>query len=41
MWSNFEVKLFFYIKQTGYGHLGSVLEIQKYWSEYLIILDIR
>ena len=23
------------------GHLGSILEIQKFWHEYLIILDIR
>ena len=37
----FKWKLFFYIKQTGWGHLGSFLEVQEIWPQCLIILNIR
>ena len=39
--SNFKVKAIFLHQTDRMGHLGSILEIQKFWHEYLIILDIR
>ena len=34
--SNFKVKAIFLHQTDRMGHLGSILEIQKFWPEYLI-----
>ena len=39
--SNFKIKAIFLHQTDRMGHLVTILEIQKFWPEYLIILEIR